>query len=180
MRIKTVLPKKALLEFLLWLLLGAILFGLTYQFDEVIEEYRFGAAGWPRFLIFCTASVALIQFIREFFKAQGMKSEIEKQKVFEFNILNLFKNIRLICTFILPIVYLFLIPRVGFYIITPFFLSGYMLVLGQRKIFHLLGTTILFYLIILFIFVKLLFVPIPVGVWPGFYEANNFILSHIR
>ena len=36
----------------LWLLAAAVLFGLTFKFNQEIEIYKFGASAWPRALIF--------------------------------------------------------------------------------------------------------------------------------
>jgi hypothetical protein len=40
-----------------------------------------------------------------------------------------------------------------------------------------LGTTLLIYGATILIFVALLFVALPVGNWPGFYELNAFFVS---
>lgn len=80
-------------------------------------------------------------------------------------------------TFGVPLAYLFLMPRMGFYVITPLFLIGYMILLGERRFRVLLGTTLLIYGLTILIFTALLFVPLPVGNWPGFYEVNALFVS---
>jgi hypothetical protein len=68
----------------------------------------------------------------------------------------------------------------GFYIITPLLIAGYMMLLGERRLVHLLGTTLFIYALTIGIFLKLLFVPLPVGNWPGFYNINSLFVSLIK
>jgi hypothetical protein len=55
-----------------------------------------------------------------------------------------------------------------------------MYLLGERRAIHLVGTTLLIYFLCILIFTVLLYVPLPVGNWPGFYEINNAFLSLIK
>jgi hypothetical protein len=71
-------------------------------------------------------------------------------------------------------------PRAGFYIVTPLFIGGYMALLGERRWVHLVGTTILIYVLSLIVFTRLLYVPLPVGTWPGFYDINSFFVALIK
>jgi hypothetical protein len=44
-----------LVEFGLWLTLAVGAFFLTFDFDQPLDVYRFGAANWPRVLILALA-----------------------------------------------------------------------------------------------------------------------------
>jgi hypothetical protein len=174
--------RAAVIEGGIWLLFAGAAFALTFQFDEPLSQYRYGAAGWPRVIIIGIALFGGIQAIWRCLAAQGREhymgeveegpspSEATGTKV----------HLKRWATFGMPIVYLFLMPRAGFYAITPFFLAGYMLLLGERRIRILVGTTLLIFALTILIFTTLLFVPLPVGNWPGFYEFNAFFVSILR
>ena len=84
---------------------------------------------------------------------------------------------RILSTFGLPFVYLVLLPRTGYFVTTPLFLVAYMLVFRERSLKYMLATAALLYLGSLAIFSKLLFVPLPTGNWPGFYDFSNWLLK---
>lgn len=85
-------------------------------------------------------------------------------------------RLRIIATFTLPFLYLFLLPRTGYFATTPLFLVAYMLVFREHSLKYMLATAVLLYAGSLAIFSKLLFVPLPTGNWPGFYDFSNWLL----
>ena len=86
-------------------------------------------------------------------------------------------RIRILATFTLPLLYLFLLPRTGYFATTPLFLVAYMLAFREHSLKYMLATTALLYVGSLAIFSKLLFVPLPTGNWPGFYDFSNWLLE---
>ena len=85
-------------------------------------------------------------------------------------------RLRILATFTLPFLYLFLLPRTGYFATTPLFLMAYMLAFREHSLKYMLATTVLLYAGSLAIFSKLLFVPLPTGNWPGFYDFSNWLL----
>jgi hypothetical protein len=178
-------PRSILTEGAIWLALAVAAFALTFQFDEPLSNYRYGGAGWPRAIIVGIALFASAQTVSRLRQTsmgrapsamedpgQGLSGEIAATGILV--------NLKRLGTFAVPLVYLLLMPRMGYYIVTPFFISGYMTLLGERRLVHLGGTTLFIYVLTLLIFAKLLFVPVPVGTWPGFYEVNSLFLSLIK
>ena len=45
------LTKSHMIETAVWLLIAGIFFGFTFEFNQPIEIYIFGATGWPRVVI---------------------------------------------------------------------------------------------------------------------------------
>ena len=84
---------------------------------------------------------------------------------------------RIVATFTLPLLYLVALPRTGYFVTTPLFLVAYMLVFRERNVKYMLATTAGLYAGSLAIFSKLLFVPLPTGNWPGFYDFSNWLLE---
>jgi hypothetical protein len=168
-----------LLEAAVWLALAGAGYALTFAFDEPIALYRFGATGWPRAILLLMVVVALAQLVTRSGRLgpgatrapgpapapgePGRRAHLQR-----------------VATFALPLLYLLLLPRAGYYATTPFFLSGYMLLLGERRVRHLVGTSLLIYGLVLLAFTRLFHVPLPVGVWPGFYEFSHRFLSLIH
>jgi len=169
--------RAALVEAGVWLALAAVAYGLTRQFDEPLSVYRFGAASWPRALIVLMVIVALGQLgsrLEWFRRPLAAGERVVAAPVAGG------ARLRRLATFALPVLYVFLLPRAGYYAVTPFFLAAYMLLLGEHRLRHLVGTMLLIYALVLLAFTKLLFVPLPTGVWPGFYDFSNWFLSLIQ
>ena len=85
--------------------------------------------------------------------------------------------LKLAAAFGLPLLFVFLLPKTGFYLTTPFFLLAYLILLGERRPLVLIGVTLLIYVLINLIFTSLLFVALPTGTWPGFYDFSNWFLA---
>ncbi len=170
-------------EAIFWATLAAVAFAFSYQFDDVIPEYRYGAIGWPRVLVLAVVLFASIQTIWSLLQLhkKGTIGQIEEQYVdLTSKATGTIVHLKRLANFSLPFLYLFLMPRMGFYILTPFFIAGYMMLLGEKRLLIVVGTTLLFYSLAIIIFVKLLYVPFPVGNWPGFYDINTYFVSILK
>jgi hypothetical protein len=171
----------ALIEGGVWLALAGGAWWLTYGFDEPLIVYRLGAAAWPRALILLIAGVALCQVAARLGwlgarrAGQGEPGGAGTGEAHARGVL-----LKRAATFALPLVYLLLLPRAGYYAVTPFFVSGYMYLLGERRLRHLAGTALFIYALVLLAFTRVFFVPLPTGVWPGFYEFSHWFLSLIQ
>ena len=86
-------------------------------------------------------------------------------------------RLRILATFTLPLLYLVFLPRTGYFVTTPLFLVAYMLAFREHSLKYMLATAALLYIGSLAIFSKLLFVPLPTGNWPGFYDFSNWLLE---
>lgn len=176
--------KSTISEAGIWAVITGVAFGLTFRFNEPLEQYRYGAAGWPRVVIAGIALFALIQAIWSLFHRGGrgrIMGEVEEQiSQLPSEARGISVRLKRLATFAVPLLYLFLLPRMGFYILTPLLVAGYMMLLGERRLVHLVGTTLFIYALTILIFLKLLFVPLPVGNWPGFYDINSVFVSLIK
>lgn len=174
--------KAFIIEFLIWLTLSILAYSLTFSFDDPLVTYRYGAASWPRTIILAIAVFASIETILSFLafrrnappKATVMEGAKEEES--EKTVSGTIVTLKRLATFAVPLVFLLMIPRMGYYVSAPFFIAGFMLFLGERRIIHLVVTSLLIYAVTLFVFTKLLFVPLPEGTWPGFYEISSWIL----
>ena len=162
-----------------WLAVAAAAYGFSLQFDRDIEMYRFGAAGWPRVIILLIALGAVGQFIQDLRTAPEARPEgsgyftgFSEQGSYFF--------LRMGMTLVLPVIYAALLQGMGFYFLTPFFLAGYLFLTGERRVTALILVPLLIYGTVTFIFTRLLYVGLPTGYWPGFYDLGNWFVVVLR
>jgi hypothetical protein len=65
----------------------------------------------------------------------------------------------------LGVAYLILLPVLGFIAITPVFMIAFMLLLGEKSKGWIIGVSIAMTAIIVVLFTKAMYVPLPRGVW---------------
>ena len=173
------------LEWAVWVALAAAGYWLTFDFDEPLDVYRFGATGWPRFILLCIVVGATVQLVLGLAKGGGeaqdgteddaATADNEGEATDRLPVSPL-----LIGIFGLPLVYLLLLPRTGFFLTTPFFILAFLWILQVRRLRLLLGVTAVVYGLVLLVFVRLFYVALPVGNWPAFYDINNWIVVAVR
>ncbi len=181
-------PKLTLcLEWGFWISLAAAGYWLTFDFDEPLDIYRFGASGWPRFILLCMVVGATLQLIlglqKERRNAAGPANDSATAGEAEGEAeapARLPVSPRLFGIFILPLAYLLLLPRTGFFFTTPFFVLAFLWILQVRRPRLLIGVTATVYGLVLLVFVRLFYVALPVGNWPVFYDVNNWIVVAVR
>ena len=164
-------------EWGLWMALGLIAYNITHVFDKPIESYRYGATGWPRFILLSIMAGATLQFI--FQLVVNKTSADDDGEAGAFTALWP-PNLRMLAVFFMPLLYLWLVPRTGFYLTTPIFIVAYMVVLGVRSWKPLVFVTGLVCSLILLIFTRFFYVALPVGNWQPFYDINNAIIVAVR
>ena len=71
-------------------------------------------------------------------------------------------------------------PSIGFYVATPVFILGLLLLLEVTSPAALLLVTTVVYSLVLLIFTRFFFVALPVGGIQWFYDINNAIISIVR
>lgn len=166
-------------EAAVWIGIAAIAWIYSYEFAGGGGEamlFRWGAEAWPRAVIIGLTLCAICQCVVELRRATGRgnaEDDDGKSKArYDFQAIT-----GIVATFMLPLLYAFLLPRTGYYATTPFFIAAIMYTFGVRRPLHLIGTNILIYGIILLVFSKLLFVAMPTGYWPGFYDFSNWFIG---
>ena len=160
-----------IIELVFWLALALVAFGLSFQFADEPGTYKWGAASWPRAVIMLMAITAVIHAVMRY-RESGQTSADEDQTGGSF--------LGSIGLFLIPLVYVWLLSRTGFYLTTPLFLVALLLYAGERRWQVILLTTVIITFLINLVFAKLFYVALPVGNWPGFYDVNNWLLTAIR
>ncbi|MBU1207812.1 MAG: tripartite tricarboxylate transporter TctB family protein [Proteobacteria bacterium] len=169
------------LEVCVWLAIGISAYAITFQFDDPIQGYRWGATAWPRAIIMGLLAIAILQFVVAMRKTAvtkrpnaGEAAQAQRQTPEDKPVL------KVALSFVLPLFYLLLLPRTGFYLTTPVFLLAYLFLLGERRWTRLIQVTAIIYAIMIIVFTTIFYVPLPVGYWPLFYDTNNWLLQVYR
>ncbi|WP_157928932.1 tripartite tricarboxylate transporter TctB family protein [Pararhizobium haloflavum] len=168
------------LEWAVWVGFALLAYSQTGLFDREIPEYRFGATGWPRAVCLLMIAGATGQFLMRCLTiARGVvetdaAEEAPRQKLSGREIA------QRTAIFLLPLVYLYAVPYLGFYLMTPLFMLALMLILEVRSPGPLIGVPLTVSVIFLLVFTRLFYVGMPVGNLPGFYDVNNAIIGFAR
>lgn len=188
-RILQHLSKGGVFELIFWLVLAALGFYFSFEFDRKIEFYRFGAANWPRAILILIVMAALGQWwthrrsalLSDLALTANQASAPEEQgAVAAAPERRIGVGVRLAITFGLPLLYAALWEQVGFYVLTPVFLIAYLYLTGERRLQWLIGAPLVIFGALTFIFTRLLYVGLPVGNWRPFYDISNWLVALLR
>jgi hypothetical protein len=167
----------------IWLVIAAGMWVYSYRFDQELSSYALGPVWWPRAVILLIALAAVGAFLHDMHRLgtwggtsrtaagteDGAEAEMDGQA-----------RLRLGAAIIVPLIYAWLLPRAGYYIATPVFIATYMSILGVSRWRTIALTTIAAYAALLLVFTRLLYIPLPTGNWPGFYDFSNWLLVLLR
>ncbi len=164
---------KSLWEAAAWLGFGAAGMAMTFGFAGPLPTFELGAAFWPQIALGGVMAIAVILGITAYFS--GPAGETADKDIQATDLPDdkaaLVVTGKTVVIFLIPLVYVYAMHKVGFFFVTPIFLPLYMYVLGVRKLRTLISVTIGFYIAIIYIFVKLVFTPLPQGA--GFLHSLN-------
>ncbi len=168
------------IELSLWLVIAGVAFALSFEFVDEQGTYAWRPASWPRAVIVLIVVGALVQ--------AGSRYRAARARVpgavpaagatgWRFDPL---AALRVAGMFALPLIYVFMLPRTGFYVTTPLFLAAYLFYLGERRPAALIGVPLVIFALIVFVFARLFYVALPLGNWELFYEISNWFLEIVR
>ena len=171
--------RRLVFETAAWLAVAGVFFFFSFDILDTSQTYRFGATSWPRAIIGAMVLVALFQLVVGFRRSAPKAAETPEaeaeNKGFAGNAL-----FRLGITLGTPLLYIYLLPRTGFYLTTPVFIAAYLFLLGERRMVPLVLISLFVYAAVTGVFTTLFFVALPVGNWPGFYDFSNWFITAIR
>lgn len=225
-----------LVEAGLWLLAAAVLYALSFEFNQKIEIYKFGASAWPRTLILLIVVGALGQLYWQYRfgdaaqteTAEGASDQVEAASDHTslawyvhtavmialpfvyirlpviigamFSISNddlgpvkLIVGAIVIVVFVfmarrndvggmlgLPLMFAGMLEDFGFYALAPVFILAVMWLMGERRTRPMFIIMAVLYGIMMFLFVKLLYVGLPTGIVDPFYTFGNWMVKILQ
>ena len=153
--------KGELIFSLLIFVVSLFLYWVTGSFQErtTLQDAQMGPAFWPRFLLGCLILLSGIVSV-------GMIRRIAKEKAWGESLMTMDRGkVRFFAAIGLCVAYLILLPVLGFIAITPVFMIAFMLLLGEKSKGWILGVSVAMTGIIVILFTKAMYVPLPRGVW---------------
>lgn len=184
------LTKAHMIEAALWLGFAAFLYIYSFEFDRPIEIYKFGATAWPRaiILLIVIAGLGNLYYHWRFGDGAPALTETDVPHPDDQDVAggdageesSLGSYLRLGAILVLPFIYAALMESIGFYTLTPFFVAAVIVLMGERRLSWIIGISLVTYVVILFIFAKLLYVGLPVGTVHPFYDYSNWLLAWIQ
>lgn len=174
------LEKSHLIEAAVWFAIVVIFFGYSFEFNQPIEIYEFGATGWPRIVIFmllvATAGNLYFQY-HHGSEAQEGRVGIAESDDSETDYSNRTTLVKLLAILLTPFIFAWLLKPVGIYFGAPFFIALIIWLFGERRWKAILITTFVIYFIFLALFVVILNAPLPQGNMSPFYDYSAWILK---
>lgn len=161
--------KGELIFSLLILLASLVLFWVTGSFGgrTVLQGARMGPAFWPRFILGALILLTVIVSV-------GTIKKIKREKAWSEALLVMDRGkVRFFVAIGLSVSYLTLLPMMGFIAVTPFFMIAFMLLLGEKSKGWILSVSVGMTAIIVILFTKAMYVPLPRGV--GFFREFSLI-----
>ncbi len=164
--------RRSRVEAIVWLALAIGAFIVTFEFDGPLPTFEFGAAFWPRAVIAGVIVAAGVLLVTSLFAGAGEPGpDIDERMTDALPEDAARVTKKTLAIFAPPLVYVYAIHKVGFLLVTPIFLLGYLYLLGIRRWVTLIAVTVGFYGAVVLIFVKLIFTPLPQGA--GFFHSLN-------
>jgi hypothetical protein len=134
-----------------------ILYLETLKFEGHEVYAKLGPSYWPKFLLILLMGLSVgvaVDAFRERKKGEGKESILKLDK----GRLKFFIAMGFIA------LYFILLQIIGFILLTPFFLIAFMYLLGERKKIWMISISFGITLLIIYVFTKAMYVPLPRGI----------------
>ena len=169
-----------LIEAAIWFLIVGIFFVYSFEFNQPIEIYKFGATAWPRVvlgLLFIATIGNLYYQFRHGSAAQAGRIGAAETGGGVADFGHLPTLLRMLGVLLTPFLFAWLLKPVGIYFSAPFFIAAIMWLFGERRLKAIVIVTLAIYLIFLGLFLVVLNAPLPQGNVSPFYDFSAWILK---
>ena len=173
------LNKGHLIEAIVWLVIISIFYAYSFEFNQEIEIYRFGATAWPRVVILLLLLAMMGNLYYQFkhgSAAQGSQlGQSDNDEGADFR--DMTTTLRMMAVLFTPFLFAWLLRPVGIYFSAPFFIAAVMLLFGERRWKAILTMTAIIYVIFIGLFLVILNAPLPQGNVSPFYDFSAWMLT---
>ena len=170
------LKRTHLVEAVLFLLIVAVFYAFSFEFNQPIEIYRFGATAWPRVVIGLLLIATLGNLWYQYRHGSASQGTIG-QNDDEADYSEPGTIPRMIAVLLTPFIFAWLLKPVGIYFSAPFFIAAVIWLFGERRWSAILLITALIYFIFIGLFLVILNAPLPQGNMSPFYDFSAWILT---
>jgi hypothetical protein len=148
-------PASRLLAPLLGLVLAIALYPATWDLDAVARG-SLGPGFWPRLALAGLALGCLAKLAEEWRRGSARAAVVRPP----------FSRAALVAGIGAIVLYVLLAPVLGFAIVSALFIAGFMALAGARSLLALVGGAVIGTVALLYVFVKLVYLPLPKGDGP--------------
>jgi len=166
-----------LTEAVIFLLIVALFYGYTFEFNQPIEIYRFGATAWPRVVIGLLLITTLGNIWFQYKHGSATQSTIGQKEDDAPDFSEPGSLPRMIAVLLTPLIFAWLLKPVGIYFGAPFFIAAIIWLFGERRWKPILLMTILIYIVFIGLFLVVLNAPLPQGNTSPFYDFSAWVLT---
>jgi putative tricarboxylic transport membrane protein len=173
-----------------YVLVGAAAAGLYYVASNFEFHRRAGTLGpdfWPKAILILAIAVCVYEVVRIAFSRRGgeavggvledmVEESAEAQADFGAVVFAERHPLLLVIGMAATLGYVALVQTLGFFLSTALYLAGFLALGGYRRWGVLAATSVLGALILMFIFMKLVYVSLPIGVAP-FSEVTLLLMK---
>jgi len=170
------LTRTHLVEAAIFLLIVAVFYGFSFEFNQTIEIYIFGATAWPRVVIILLLAATLGNLWFQYKYGSASQHTIG-QTDDEADVSDSKTILRMIAVLLTPFLFAALLKPVGIYFSAPFFIAAIMWLFGERRLKAILIMTAVIYFVFIGLFLVVLNAPLPQGNTSPFYDFSAWILT---
>lgn len=163
----------------IWLAIAIIFYAYSFEFDQPIEIYKFGASAWPRVILALMVLTAIgnIYFHMKYGDSiQAGRIGIVEDEGNEKKVRSASAYIKTAAVLLLPFLFAILLKPVGFYSLAPVFIALLIILLGEWRPVRVVGITLFIYALLMVFFVVLLNANLPQGTVSPFYDFSHIML----
>ena len=118
------LTRTHLIEAVIFLLIVALFYGFTFEFNQPIEIYRFGATAWPRVVIALLLITTLGNIWFQYKHGSAAQGTIGQKEEEAPDFSEPGSLPRMIAVLLTPLIFAWLLKPVGIYFGAPFFIAA--------------------------------------------------------
>lgn len=163
-----------------WIVLVVGMWLYSGSYDRPMFGTDISIVLWPRLLLVLIVIAALMHGLERYNQLRAAQRSQHDTDVSPPIDGEQGQSARLGISILVCAAYVFLLPKLGFFVTTPFLVTGFMIVFREYRWQHLLITSFVLVAAISVLFTRFLFVPLPTGNVEGFYEFNTAIVETIR
>ncbi|MDO7732404.1 MAG: tripartite tricarboxylate transporter TctB family protein, partial [Paracoccaceae bacterium] len=165
-----------LIEAAIFLLIAGIFYAFSFEFNQPIEIYIFGATAWPRVVIgfLLLATLGNLWFHYRYGNATQATLGQSEDKA-DFSEAGTVR--RMIAVLLTPFIFAYLLKPIGIYFSAPFFIAAIIWFFGERRWKVILIMTLFIYCVFIGLFLMILNAPLPQGNVSPFYDFSAWVLK---
>ena len=138
-------------------LISIALFFQGRGLDEIAQPGQLGPSFWPRMVLVGLALACAAKLLTDAGSAYMVDADVTARPTIS--------RTKLVTSIGLILLYMILAPFIGFALATAGFIASFMWVSGSRSIPMIVGNVAVGTVLLLYVFVKFVYLPLPKGDW---------------